>query len=392
VTKERTCGRTPVVFIGSFRDSAPDGAVGGQMVACRSLLKSTLSDRVRWILIDSTMESLPPPPIWRRILLAAKRVARVAWVIYAEHPSGAVIFSSFNVPSLLEKVMEAKLLQMAGARVVVSIRSEVKAHLASLPLVFLRRGLLESADVVVCQSERARSALSAAGKPGSAQLEVLPNWIDVAALAKVPAHPGIFRTGRGPVFVFVGWLESYKGVWELTRAFERLAGELPGAQLEFCGLGREYEALTKYVRAKGLEGRIRFHGWLGEEAKMRLLAESDIFVLPSHTEGMPNALLEAMAAGRPVIASRVGGIPEMVVDGVSGVLVEAGDVEGLTLAMLRLARSPELCREMGAEGRGLAQSRHDVRQASVRFAHLLRLEGEAYGQELANTPIGEEAR
>ncbi len=119
------------------------------------------------------------------------------------------------------------------------------------------------------------------------------------------------------------------------------------------------EART-WVEANGLTDRVVFAGWVDGDEKLSALSRADIFVLPSHTEGLPNAMLEAMAAGLPVVASRVGGVPEIVHERVTGYLADPGDEGSMTESLARLIEHPDLRAEMGAAAR-----RHVERHYSV---------------------------
>ncbi len=136
-----------------------------------------------------------------------------------------------------------------------------------------------------------------------------------------------------------------RGHEELLEAAALVARGEPTARLLVVGDGPLRSTLEQKVKELGLNGTVRFLGAVPRAA--RLLPHFNIFVLSSVWEGMSNGLLEAMAAGRPVVATRVGGNPEVVVDGVSGLLVPPRDPQAMADAVLRLLREPELARRMG---------------------------------------------
>jgi glycosyltransferase involved in cell wall biosynthesis len=112
----------------------------------------------------------------------------------------------------------------------------------------------------------------------------------------------------------------------------------------------------------------------------RLLAASDIFVLPTLTEALPTVLAEAMAARLPIIASRVGGVPEMVVDGQNGCLVEAGDVDGLITACKTLLSRPQKCADMAAQGWEVVQQKFNIERQVDQLEQLYLEQLQAYGK------------
>jgi glycosyltransferase involved in cell wall biosynthesis len=156
------------------------------------------------------------------------------------------------------------------------------------------------------------------------------------------AHP----TGARPATLLsVGRLREPKDFLTLVRA---MAGLEPGsARLRIAGDGPDRAAIAAEVARLGLDVEL-----LGTRTDVpALLAEADVFVLASHSEGLPMSVLEAMAAGLPVVASAVGGVPELVLDGETGALVPPGDSAALAGALARLTADPELRERLGQAGR-----------------------------------------
>jgi len=147
----------------------------------------------------------------------------------------------------------------------------------------------------------------------------------------------------------VGRLTPVKGLPYLLMAAKTLLERGMAVKVLIVGDGGIRMDLEKQASDMGISANIVFLGH--REDTDQLLQAMDIFVLPSMSEGVPMALLEAMAASRPIVASRVGGIPEVVKDGVEGLLVEPKDVKGLAESFLRLIRSPDMARKMGEGAR-----------------------------------------
>jgi glycosyltransferase involved in cell wall biosynthesis len=153
-------------------------------------------------------------------------------------------------------------------------------------------------------------------------------------------------------------LVKSKGVRELISAFAKLYEEFPFLELQIAGSGPEREALCKAAEGKGVAGRVRFLGWRAD--LMRVLGTWDLFAFSSHVEGLPIAVLEAMAAGLPVIATNVGGIPELVEHERTGYLVPPMDVDALCESLRRVVANPELRSQLGKAGRLRAQRNFSV--------------------------------
>jgi glycosyltransferase involved in cell wall biosynthesis len=156
---------------------------------------------------------------------------------------------------------------------------------------------------------------------------------------------------RAPAtLVFLGHLEAGKGCHDLLRAMGTIVAAVPQARLLLCGDGQRDEARA-LVAALGLQANVDLPGWVDARQRAALLDAATVFVLPSHAEGLPMSLLEAMAHGAPVVATAVGGIPEAVRDGVEGVLVAPGDAGALAAAVLGLLADPDARMRLGAAGR-----------------------------------------
>jgi glycosyltransferase involved in cell wall biosynthesis len=171
---------------------------------------------------------------------------------------------------------------------------------------------------------------------------------------RVAADPGFRQQLAGgvnrPIVLTVARLHAQKGLDVLLQA----ASHVPDAQFVVAGDGPLRGRLRSQADELGLEDRLAFLGQ--REDIPRLLAASDVFVLPSLYEGTSLAVLEAMAAGRPVVSSRIGGTDELVVDGESGVLVPAGDADALAAAIRRLLADPALRARIGTAARQRAES------------------------------------
>jgi glycosyltransferase involved in cell wall biosynthesis len=140
-----------------------------------------------------------------------------------------------------------------------------------------------------------------------------------------------------------------KGHAVLLRAFSEIRRKKPNARLVIAGEGYLMESLRDQVRRMGLSDRVIFSGFL--EDIPRIIATFDVAVLPSYFEGMGRALLEAMAMEKPVVGTRVGGIPDLIQEGVNGYLVNPGNEKELASALLKILDDKGLALEMGRAGR-----------------------------------------
>lgn len=168
--------------------------------------------------------------------------------------------------------------------------------------------------------------------------------------------------------IFVGRITRTKGIREALDAFCAVQASYPGLTLDVYGGGEELPGLkTRYLE----HSNIRFHGHTDGGALHRVYEEAGILLLPSYFEGLPNVVMEAMAAGTAVVASRVGGIPELLEEGKCGCLVPPGDAAPVAEALLTLLKDDRLRVEMVKRARLRVETRYSLTQAKKRFKELL---------------------
>lgn len=185
---------------------------------------------------------------------------------------------------------------------------------------------------------------------GARDVTVIPNGIAPGPAVARPAEAINLRGGR-PVVLYAGRLRTRKAVAVLLEAFALLRREHPEATLVLAGDGEQRPALETRARELGLADAVRFVGAQPRSAMPGWYASADVFCLPSIYEGFPLAILEAMAAGLPVVATAVAGVPEAVADGVTGRIVAPEDAAALARALLELVADPATARRMGEAGR-----------------------------------------
>lgn len=179
---------------------------------------------------------------------------------------------------------------------------------------------------------------------------VIPSGIDVERFRKARTAgrviPDWFNCPAGSIIVgSIGWLTDIKGHRFLVDAVADVKREFPTLHLVIVGSGDQRDALTTQAERAGIREAVHLVGHRDEVGAC--LAGMDCFVLPSLNEGMGRSLIEAMAAGLPVIASRVGGIPALIQDGINGLLVSAGDSRAMADALRRVFHDPQWARQLG---------------------------------------------
>jgi glycosyltransferase involved in cell wall biosynthesis len=242
--------------------------------------------------------------------------------------------------------------RLAGVRATVVSKRSLDRYPSLLPRLAVKAGNRLAQRVMVNADAIGAFVAAEEGCPRS-KMVLIPNGVCEDAL-QVTADGTAKRRELGlplnaRVVGAVSRLAWKKGIRHLIAATPRIVESVPHARVVIAGDGELRAELERDAAKLGVRDRVMFLG--SRSDTVELMAAFDVFVLPSVVEGMSNALLEAMAAGRPVVATDVGGNPEVVVDGSTGLIVPPGDADQLAAAIQKLLDAPELAAEMGAAGR-----------------------------------------
>lgn len=269
--------------------------------------------------------------------------------------SGQVSFVHIHAAaggSFWRKSIFGLIARVFGHTVIFHLHSgHIREHIDRLPVVGQRFAgwiLSRFSCIVVLSEVWQRFILRVAP---TADVVIIPNYV---ILPTKPLLPGA-RNEHTLSLLFLGFVGSNKGVFELIPAVARAKKLGIDVRLIIAGNG-ELTKAKQLVKNLDVADSVLVIGWVDGEKKLELLRSADVYILPSHNEGMPVSILEAMSWSIPVVASRVGGIPEMIDSGVEGILVEAGDIEGICNAILRLAADRELLERMGRAARRRIES------------------------------------
>jgi glycosyltransferase involved in cell wall biosynthesis len=200
------------------------------------------------------------------------------------------------------------------------------------------------------------------------RLVVVPNPV------LLPQASGEAR--RPSDLLFLGRMIRDKGIYDLLEVMVELRSVQPDVRL-ICGGDGETERVKARARELGIDDAVNVIGWMGAAEKQRHLATCGVLVLPSYLEGLPMSVLESMAAGTPVVATPVGGIPQAIEDGVEGLLVAPGDLAGLRDALELLLARPALQDQMGARGRNKVERLFSAQSVVPKIETLYRTLGVA---------------
>jgi glycosyltransferase involved in cell wall biosynthesis len=335
----------------------PDPAIGGGMAAAmRGLLSSPLADRYRLEVVPTYRDARPLPR------LAIFCVALVRLAVWSLRRRGRVVHIHATVRGSAYRksvcVLAAKLLRR---RVVLHVHSGAgdigafRAGLGSLSLALFRAAFAVS-DAVLAVSSASAEALRSAG--AMAEIEVVPNAAPLAPAFERSDPPD----GEVRVVYLGGFANPAKGSDVLIEALA-----LPREARLRVTIAGPGEPLAEVAALIAGDPSLEWVGWLDAGEKDQLLQRSQVFVMPSRSEGLPMALLEAMAYGMAVVATRVGGIPEVVEDGAEGLLIPSEQPRAIVDALCRLAADAELRKRLGRAARGRVE-RLDAVEVADRLA------------------------
>jgi len=258
-------------------------------------------------------------------------------------------------------------------------------------MVNLDKRVLRRFDRVIAVSQKLQRDLIAAHVP-AAKVTLLHNAIVLDKYRRTGERGAldalIGRQVPRPVLVSIGRLSPEKGHADLVEALARVATDGRRMSAVFAGDGPSRPDLESRIRAAGLQDWVHLPGYVQEPA--RILQDADLMVLPSHTEGLPNAALEAFALEVPVLATRVGGTPEVVTDGVTGRLVPSQSPQDLAAGITSFLDDPETWRRWARAGRRVVETNFDfsARTRKLEAIYLEMMATHAAEGQLARSAAG----
>ena len=316
---------------------APDGP-GGMPAVIASLLVSPLAERYAMEAIPTYRDGRPLP----RLLLFARALLRLARFCLGRGPRIVHVHMAAR-GSMYRKALVVAVAKACRRPVVLQIHAGPGDLVEFLErLDGIRRRLLAATFAI-------SDEVISVSADGAAVLNRMVTDVPIGVVPNAPppvAANGTRPAGAAKVVYVGGFADPAKGGAVLVAALPELFAARPGAEVALAGPGEA---------PAGLPDGATWLGWLQPPERDALLAEAGVFVLPSLSEGMPIALLEAMASGLPVVATKVGAVPDLLDDGVDGLLVEPGDPAALASALAGVVGDAERRVALGAAARARAE-------------------------------------
>lgn len=359
--------RRTLIFVGHGRPQDPRINPGGFSTASRLLFQSGFFDRWNTTIVDVSSKAFPREATLGLIMRGIRRIVAFTKACFRSQAGVALIFSAHG-GSFLEKIIMCVVGSLLGVKCCLYIASGYfmdGVRRSKVPRLY--KWILSIPQLLMCPSATWVRLYKEIGV-GEERCVVVPNWIDVNSYAVCRKEQPV---DDAVAFIFIGMLVEQKGVYELIEAAGQIRIDLPRARWTVVGGGPELDPLRRRASELGLSDQILFTGWATPEMVVEFLKRTDVLVLPTHTDAFPNVILEAMAAGLPVIATAVGGIPGFIRNGENGILVPPRDSLMLASAMSSLARDYELRKALSTAGIHYVSHVHDSRLVLGRLAAVL---------------------
>lgn len=330
---------------------------GGMATVCRQMVEPESTGPFRIIHFATTRGTEGKEPFFARILRHVQHVRKLRGCIRL-HQARVVHIHTCSGFSFFRSAIDAWAARREGCRVVLHIHGAGFDRFcteASGMSRWIIRQILERADAVIALSHGWAETLR--GAAPRANFVVVENAVPDApsretAIASPTCH-----------FLLLARMDTWKGVDDLLAACAILKGLQTDFQVTLAGPpgeGDSAAAMVDRIAASRLENCVRFVGPVHGDAKETLWRQTDVLVQPSHQEGMPMSMLEALMRGIPVVATRVGAIPEVITEGREGILIAPRAVDELAAAMLKMMDDAAARRGMGVMARKLAQHRFSL--------------------------------
>ena len=292
------------------------------------------------------------------------RIDDTAWAV-TSRVRWSSLLSYFLQPEKISRVIEANSIDVVDSQVPLRINfprlilsTNVTWNYALEHLRNVHRGAapwflrslllqlsLQKANHIIVEGQNQKLELLRLGVQRGDTVKVIPPGFDLTAIGSARETT---RSSTDIVISFSGRLQKSKGVLELLRVFESLSSRYPNLRLKLIGEGLLRNRIQDYLRRRNLTQSVFLTGYLDHLQALKEMADSDIFVLPSRIESFPFTLIEAMALGKPCVATHVGAIPYDIIPNAGlGQVVQVSDTEGMTAAISKYLDNPRLATEVG---------------------------------------------
>lgn len=330
-------------IVGAFPQKTKTTIYGGQITACRSLINSQYLKDFQTLTLDSTSISNPPPKFIIRLFFATKRFLNYIFKLTIIKPDVVLLFTA-DKSSAVEKGLMILISKILKIPVMIFPRAGAlkdqyfKNKLFNLYLNFT----FSKADLFLCQGRSFQNFAIEEFNFTTKTAPIIPNWTSNRKHLEIGKSRIINIKNNLNNILFMGWLEEFKGVKEILEAIKLLKEKNYQFHLYLAGDGKAMDFCQNFIKNNNLQTYVTLLGWINEEEKIELLSKTNIFLLPSWSEGLPNAMIEAMSAGLSCIVSNVGMIPDYAYNEENSLLINPKRTNEIIISLEKLFKDDVL--------------------------------------------------
>ena len=361
-----------LLIIGGFPGSSKK-IYGGIARSCQLILDSSSFDDFKIIKLDSSQISHPPQNIFIKSLRAFFRIINYLFILTTKQPNVILIFCSDGA-SAIEKGVMTLIARLFKIKSIIFPRAgnlikQVKKSNLFLSLISV---LFNRADVFLCQGKKWEDFALTSLNLDKKRVKIISNWTATLDLLKVGATRDNHKKKDKIKLLFVGWLEKEKGIMEIIRTFNNLIKKDYSIHLTLIGDGRIKKEAIEYVKRNNLSKNVLFKGWMESDKILEYYKNSDIFLLPSWQEGMPNALIEALACKLATVTTSVGMIPDYLTHNKSSLIIKPKDEGALNSALEKLITNSASREMISNEGYLIAKEYFSTEKSLNKLAIIIK--------------------
>lgn len=351
----------------------PVSAVGGGPTHIKNMLASPLKDRYKLVHFETGSRGSESPAKDEKLAGKIFRIVTspfaLAWQILRLWPAIVHLNSALDHKAFWRDFVYLLVAKLLRRKAVIQVHGGSLDQLCAYRwMQWVVRTVFSMSDALILLATSEKAEFEKLGT--TKRLIIIPNAVDVSEFR---ASADRSHSGKVQRLIYLGRVSHDKGIFEAIEAVATLRTDPRFADIELAiaGSGPASADLEKCIQDRGLAGCIKLMGPLFGNEKAEFLRQADVFVFPTyHKERMPYSLLESLAAGTPVIASRIAGIPDVVIDRVHGILITPGDTDEVVRALRELGRSQDALRAMSRNCLDWASETLGLDQLATQFGEL----------------------
>tara|TARA_Y100001958_G_C21242679_1_gene571095 strand:+ start:1543 stop:2658 length:1116 start_codon:yes stop_codon:yes gene_type:complete len=359
-----------ILIVGAFPNSKKN-IYGGVLTSCKIILQSSLANRFKINTLNSTQISNPPPNLFIRSIFGISRIFKLFFFLIFKKPKAILIFVSHGA-SALEKGVMILISNFFNCPSLIFPRAGKLIDQTSNSIFFHRvvKYLFNKSDVFLCQGQKWKNYAINNLKIKESNTVIVDNWTATESKIEI-GNKRIINKKHKIEIIFIGWLEKHKGVFELLEAVNLLANKGYKFNLNIVGDGNCKKFVLDYIENNNLNNIVNFLGWQNSKNLNAILEKNDVFILPSWNEGMPNAMIEALAAGLAVIVTPVGVVSDYLNDGENTLFIEVKNPLSIVKALENLINNFELRKKISVNGHKLAKNKFSSEKSLTKIGNVI---------------------